>query len=368
MNEPTLAHNLDVIHGTLERFMTEDPILNYAYRTYESFNTLFAPGVLKVSGKELKGFVTTGTVGNARFQNEWAADNLVRKNITKTYTVEPYKHCEGGMLFNDIEVSVNMDPEKIFDVVNLQWKKARAEVIDKIYLAVWTGMSSANDTDSMYSIFDWLSLGTQSSTGGFTGYLGRYNDGSTPGATFSKGGLACSSTVVPEFANYYADHAGNLDESLLRIINEANMVLQFKPPTMLPGMTVPITDYAAYTTKNVILTLNALYAKLNSNVGPQPAVSGYYPLSSTKVPGAIPLVWVDILDTARVSLYGTDPIVGINHNMTYPTYLKGWDFRITDGKDKDRHLVNQRFIDWAGQMWCESPRHGGYLISNHPSN
>jgi len=365
--EPLFNDNRDIINGTLERFMVKEPPLSYAYRTYEAFNMLYAPGVMKVSGKELRGFVVTGTVGNAKFASEWAQDTLVAKNITKQYNVPTYKHCSGGMVFNDIESSANVDPERIFDVVSLQWKKARAEVIDKIHLATWSGLASVNDDTSPYSVFNWLTLGTQGSSGGFTGYQGRYNDGSTPGAAFDVGGLNSSATVVPEFASYYADHAGLIDETLLRVINDALMTLNFKPPVMLPGKTVPETGYATFTSKNVMLTLNQLYAKLNSHVGPQP-MNQYYPLSPIKVPGAIPLVWVDILDTANASVYGTDPIVGINMTELFPTYLKGWDFKIVKAKDFERHLVSQWYLDYAGQMFSIDRARSGFLVSNHPSN
>lgn len=366
-SEPTLSQNLDIIHGTLEKFMVKDPVINYGYNTYEDFNTIMAKNVMQVTGKKLKGYLTVGTVGNAGFNNPWAEDNLVVKNITKSFEIDPYKHCKGGMAFNDVEASVNMGPEEIFDAVKVQYKKAKIEVIDKIRLAIWTGLTSANDSDNMYSVFDWLSLGTVTSTGGYTGYKGRYNDGSTPGTAFNKGGLTSSASVNSEFASYYADHQGNLDESLIRIINEAMMVQNFKPPVMVEGNNIPKVNYACYTSKNVILTLNQLYAKLNSNVGPNMFGNGYYPLSQTKVPGSIPLVWVDILDTDRDSIYGSDPIVGINHSTLYPVYLKNWNFKITKDKASNRHLVSQYFIDWCGQIWCDAPRYAGFLISDHPS-
>jgi hypothetical protein len=96
--------------------------------------------------------------------------------------------------------------------------------------------------------------------------------------------------------------------------------------------------------------------------------NGYYPLSMIPLPGAIRLVWVDILDTARTSLYGTDPIFGINMNVLYPTYLKGWNMTLTDNDNSNRHLVGQKFIDFGGQVWCDVPSKAGFLISQHPSS
>jgi len=365
---PAFEQNLDVLHGTLERFMLKEPILVHAYETYEDLN-IYMRDHMQVTGDQLKGFVTTGTVGNAGWTNPWAKDSLIVKNITKEYQLSPYRHLKGGMAFNDIEVSANSGPEKIFDVVKHQYRKAKAEVVDAFRLAMWNAPTSAADVTSPYGIPCWLTVGTQASTGGWTGYSGRYNDSSTPGTAFNVAGLASSSSSVSEYASYYADHAGNLDESLFRILNEAMMRQNFKAPTLLDVGTQPKVNYACFTSKNVILTLNQLYAKLNSQVGPNMFGTGYYPLSNTRVPGSIPLVWSDILDTADLQIYGTDPIYGINMSVLYPVYLKGWNFTMVDDKASDRHLVTNKFIDYAGHpAWCDSRHHAGFLVSSHPSN
>jgi len=374
--EPAFEENLDILHGTLERFMIKEPPLNYAYETYEDLNIWMHPNIMQVTGDELKGFITTGTVGNAGAKNPWAEDSIIVKNITKEYSITPFKHYQGAMAFNKMEVSANSAPEKIFDVVKLQYRKAKAELIDALRLAFWTGPTSAADVDAIYSINSWLALGTKGSTGGYTGYKARYNDGNTPGTAFSKGNLNSTAALNPEMANYYADHEGNIDESLMRIVNEALMRLNFKPPVDVPDPVMArVNRYACFSSKNVMLTLNALYQQLNSNVGPNMFANGYYPLSMIPLPGAIRLVWVDLLDTgntdvgnASTSLWGTDPIFGVNMNVLYPTYLKDWNMTLTDNDNSGRHLVGQKFIDHGCQTWCDVPSKAGFLISNHPSN
>jgi len=247
-----------------------------------------------------------------------------------------FKHYNGAMAFNKMEVSANSGPEKIFDTTKLQYRKAKAELIDSLRLAYWTGPTSAADVDAMYSISCWLPLGTVGSTGGYNGYKAHYNDedddGGAVGTAFSKGNLNSTAALNPEMASYYADHQGDLDESLMRLCNEAMMRLNFKPPVDVPDPVLSrVNKYACFTSKNVMLTLNALYQKLNSNVGPNMFANGYYPLSMIPLPGAIRLIWVDILDTQRDAIYGKDPIFGINMNVLYPTYLKGWNMTIYEG-------------------------------------
>jgi len=376
MSLPTIDYNRDVINATLEHWLEKQPPLSFAYQTYQFFNTGFAANVKKIGGRKLKSAITTGTVGNAGFTNIWAEDSVVIKNITKTYELDNIKHCQGAMAFNKIEMDANKTAEaaeQIFDVVELQYNKAMAEVIDKIYLGSWTGLASASDVDSIYSIPNWISMGALASTGGYTGYRARYNDasntGDAAGTAFDKAGLTSSATVNPEYANYFADHQGVLDESLYSILDEANLVQHFQPPIMIAGHNVPTVTYVVYTNKNVIKTLNALNLKLNANVGPQPNTAGYFPTTGPILPGGIPVVYVDVLDTQRDSIYGKDPIFGINHRILYPVVLNGWDFKMTEADATNRHLVTDRFLDWVGQWWSSrSPRYAGYLICDRPTS
>jgi hypothetical protein len=372
MAMPTLQHNLDIIHGTLERYLVKQPPLTFAYQTYKSFNTFYNERVLQVRGKKLKGVITTGTVGNARASNIWAEDSLVIKNITKEFELDIIKHYEGGMAFNKVEASVNKDAEQIFDVTQTQYKNAMREVIEKIYLATWTGPTSANDVDNMYGIPSWLSMGTDGSAGTYSGYAARYNDasdtGDAAGTAFYKGGLTCSSTVAPEFASYYIDHDGILDETLYNSITRLELEQNFQGPTMVTGDNVPMVNYACYSNRTVILALNALNAKLNSNVGPQPASAGYWPQSGPVLPGGTPIVYVDILNTQRDSIYGKDPLFFVNHSILYPVCLGDWKFQITEKEATNRRLVHEYFIDYVGQTWCDHPKYAGGLISKRPSS
>lgn len=368
MANPTLEHNLDIQHGTLDRIRRRIPPLTYAYTTYDAFNTFFR-GNYKDGGKKLKGFIVTDSEGNAGFTNVWSEDTTTIKSITKEYTL-PYRHAKVSVAWNTFEESQNQGPEQIFDVLQLKYKAAMRDLVDAMYDAQWIGPSSASDIDSIYGISTWLPLGTDN-TAGWTGYQSRYNDagntGGAAGTAFDTAGLTSGATTNARYASYYDDHNGNLDETLLQKINEANLVLNFQPPLIPKPLEVDKVTYAAYTSKNVILTLSALYAKLDSNLGPQPPRKGYYNSSAT-LPGGIPLVWAGPLNTQRDSIYGTDPIFGVNHNLLYPVFLRGWDFKITTDVASNRHLVKEYYIDWGGNIWCENRRHAGYQISKHPAS
>lgn len=368
MSLPTLEQNLDVLHATHERQMQREPMMTYAYDTYQDMNILYAGSNMQITGDRLEGQLVSGTVGNAGFKSVHAKTSLIAKNITKTYSLAPYRHCVGGMVYNKVELSVNMGPERLYDIYKLQWRKARVEFTDAIRAATWGCLSNADDVTNPASIPYWLPVGTAGSTPGWTGYQSRYNDGSTPGTAFNTAGLECSSTVNPKFATMYADHLGNIDESLFKLVNEVLMVQNFQGPRAFGANEPPkAPKFACFSSKNVILTLNALKAKQNAQVGPDLFSNGYYPSQGTTVGLGIPVVWVDILDSANLSLYGTDPIFFLNMNALYPTVLKGWDATVTWKDDPENDLNHLGLIHWCGQWWCDDRRHAGALISQHPS-
>lgn len=357
---------LDVWNATLQHIMTKKPALaNFAYNKYQFFN-LFMKNALKVKGgDQLEGHITLESEGNASHVGIWDTDTLVKKNIDKKYTMD-WRQAKGGMLWNLMETSLNSGAEKIYDVLEQQYESAIKDIIDEIYLALLTGPTSANDVTSPYSVFSWLPFGTAASTGGWTGYSGHYNDGlAASAATFDRGGIASSASSNANWASYFADHAGNLDETLLTYVDRAIRKLNFQAP-MIPqsvGEMNGNVNFSMHTTDNVIATMNTFFAKSDDNMG--------YRESShwgTPTIRSIPLAYVDILDTARTSVYGTDPILGLNHDSIYPVIHTDWNFKEIDGKDPNRAVVLQKIIYLRYQVWAKNPKYAGFLISQHPSS
>jgi hypothetical protein len=239
-------------------------------------------------------------------------------------------------------------------------------MIEEVYLAILTGPSSANDVLSPYSVFSWIPFGTVGQTGGWTGYSGRYNDGGgAAAATFDRGGLASSASNQANWASYFADHAGLLDETILDYVDRAIRKLNFQAP-MIPKTVGEMNgniNFSLHTNDNVISNLNAFYAKADDNMG--------YNRDShwgTPTIKSIPLAYVDILDTARTSVYGTDPILGLNHDSVKPIIHSDWNFKEIDGKDPNRAVVMQKIIYLRYQIWAKNPKWAGFLISQHPSS
>jgi hypothetical protein len=262
-----------------------------------------------------------------------------------------------------METSLNSGAEKIYDVLEAQYNSAIKDIIETVYLSLLTGPTSATDDDSPNSLNTWLRVGTASSTGGWTGYRSRYNDSTTtPGTAYDTAGLTSDASTNTGWASYYADHLGNIDESLLSMLDEAVRKLHFQAPVVpkTVGQENGLVNFSMYSTNNVFKKLNTFYAKADDNMG-------YNRDSHYGTPTflSIPFQYCDILDTARPALYGTDPIFGLNHSNIYPVIHTDWNFKEIDGKDPTRAVVLQKLIYLRYQMWCENPRWAGFLVSQH---
>lgn len=360
-SEAEFAKALDVWNATLQHIMEAKPALeNFAYNKYDLFNVFFRYAKKVKGGDHLEGHITLDNEDNADFVGMWDQDTLAKKNIDSKYTLD-WRQAKGGMLWNLMETSLNSGKEKIFDVIDQQYDSCYVDLIDKIYGRILTGPTSATDVKSPYSIFSWLPWGTAASTGGWTGYDGHYNDGgAASAATFDRGGLSCASGTRDNWASWSADHEGDLDDNLYTLLERAVRQLSFHAPTHPRkfGDDGAGVGYSMYTNDNVHSALSSLNAKSDDQFGYR--VNEHYGIPSFK---GIPFGYVDLFDTANTSVYGTNPIVGLNHNQIYPVVHPEWDFKELDVRDPNRAVVMQKLIYVMFNIWCRNPKRAGFLIS-----
>jgi len=358
----TLDKAVDIGLGTLADIRRKNPPLaTFAYPSYQFYNAFWRNNV-KTVGDEMEGFLTLKSEDNASHKSWWDEDALSKKNIQQKYKVG-WAYAQGGMLWSMVEKKINSGKAKLYDAWQAQYNSAVKDMIEEIFNKILTGRTSATDDVNPMSVFQWIPWGTNGSTGGYTGYDGHYNDGGGASAnTFNRGGLSCSAAVNPDFASWFADHDGNIDDSLFEIMDKADLVQNFQPPLFPEKLPMERVSFARYTTQNVINKLKAYLRKSDDMFGYR--ASAYM---GTPSPNGIPMVYCPPLDTANTSVYGTDPILGLNHNNIYPVILEDFDFAITKGTNSKRHLVGELFVDLVYQVWCENPKYSGYLISNCPS-
>jgi hypothetical protein len=356
---------IDVWNATLQHLMTEMPALEcFAYNKYQLFNLFFKNAKQIKGGDQLEGHITLTSEGNADFVGVWDQDDLSKSNIDTKYTLD-WRQAKGGMLWNLMETSLNSGKERIFDVLKQQYKAAIVDIIDKVYLGMLTGQTSATDVTSPYSIFSWLPWGTAASTGGWTGYSGHYNDGNgASAATFNRGGVASSSSSNAKWASYSADHQGNLDDTLYGILDDAVRKQNFQAPTTPMKLDTGISDinYSMHTSNAVLNALNSYNAKSDDQMGFR--VSSHYGTPSFRM---IPFGYCDKFDDANTSVYGTNPIVGLNHSNIYPVIHNAWNFKEYETRDPNRAVVLQKLIYLRFNIWCEDPYRAGFTITQIPT-
>ena len=117
--------------------------------------------------------------------------------------------------------------------------------------------------------------------------------------------------------------------------------------------------FSMYTSDNVIGTINQLYAQGDDQVGR--FINQHYGVPQFK---GIPLQYVDLLDTADTTRYGTDPIFGVNHDLFYPVVHSEWDFHMDEPRKRDnQHLVITADMDLVYTYIFENRRYAGFLVS-----
>ena len=360
MADITLNHAVDFINGTLQHIQSKKPAYTFLYENYDFFNDAWKSSVKVQGGKYIEDHVVLGDEGNAKHSGLWDEDTHNVVNIEKKYRTD-WVHSTTNFSYNLIEADLNGGMEQIFDVVNMKYDNMCREWVDEILQKLWSTPSTSADELTPFGYPGWLTQGTDGSTGGWTGYTGDY---STTG-TFNVGGISSSASVNPRWASYYADHDGNLDDQLLVILFKAMSKLNFRGPNV-PKMLDLNTDgysprFSMWTSLNVQATLAQLYAKSDDQMGFRPQVHYGVPHFMN-----IPLKYVPILDTANTTLYGTDPIFGINHQLIYPIVHSNWNFKISDAVNRaagGQHLVMTVYGDVEYCVHGRQRRHSGFLVS-----
>jgi len=353
---------LDIFKGTFQDVVKRQPFMTWVYTNYGLLNSLWNGRMKLGGGKYIERPITLKDEQNAKHRGNWEEDTHNVVNINENIRAD-WVTASSNVSYNVIEQSENQGAAQIYDVIESKVNNMYRELADEMLETCITTPTSASDKNTPKGLFGWVTYGTNGSTGGWTGYKARYNDGNgTSAATFNVGGIDCSSTVNPRWANYYADHDGDLDESLLVLLDRATRKLNFEGPQnpkALDNTGVQAGKFSLYSNDNVIGTINLLYAKSDDQMGFR--VGSHFGRPVFK---DMTFQYVGLLDTANTSIFGTDPIVGVNHNIFYPVVLSDWDFKVGKPRQRDnQHLVYTIDVDVRYTYLMENRQFGAFLVS-----
>lgn len=326
--------------------------------TYAMFNMMFSDTV-EVSGRTIRTDVNLRDEGNAKHVSDpYQEDTFNIENITESAESEMCL-VTSNVTFNEIELAMNRGPEQIHDYMTSKVENSVRELADEIQPKLILSPCSATDKVNPLGISAWFPLGTDGSTGDWNAYSGIYNDGA--GTTFNAGGISSASGVGnnERWASWYADHDGNLGDNLLDLIDFASLKLAFVSPVH-PSTVGTATKWAGYkffTNAAVIRNIRNLLRKADDSLA---SLENY---QGVPILNGIPMVYVPEADTARTTLYGTNPFWGVNMAYTKVYTLRGFKFKKQRQPRFQNHNTFSIFYDLVYQIHCRNRRQGGFLIS-----
>lgn len=352
----------DIGLATLPGFHKQSLQMTHAITTCELYNTWIKKAE-KRAGKRIEDFVTLKDTGNAQGTSisGWEKDTTNKVNTDEKSSVN-WVGATTNMEYSVVDIAVNQGSAvEINNMLKSKHQNMYREFAEMLQSKFVLSPTSSSDKNSPHGLASWLALGTADSKGAFTGYSGRYNDGA--GTTYDLGGIECSSTVNPRWASYYADHDGNLSDTLLsrlfRAITKTSFIVPLEPKAVDKNTTWG--NFRYYTNMNVLENLEALRRKTDDGISPDLGKHAGAVLYKN-----VPFVYVEELDTARATLYGTDPIYGVNHDYFKLATLAGRGFVLGTPMPRDeQHKIVKVPLDLEYAIRCVNRQRAGFLISAH---
>jgi hypothetical protein len=360
--EITIEQAVDVGYATLENYAKDDDRLEMTFKEacYQPVNDLFGKDKVSLDGGDrVEGFITLGDTGNAKHISLWEEDSDNITNTDEKWEIQ-WTHAATNMTYNRIELGMNMgDDVKVYNYLNGKRKNMYREFGELLQDAIFQTPTSASDKKNPHGLVSWISQGTNGSTGGFNAYSGRYNDGS--GTAYNIGGIASSSSSNARWASYYMDHDGQLGDNVVVLLDRATRQTNFMPPVLVEE-TGPKHTFGAYryfSNDKVIGNLNHLLLQSDDKVGPD--LGKYHGLTVYK---GTPFIYVQKLDTANTSTYGTDPIIACNMDYIKVFVLASNNFVVSKPKERDnQHNVLKVHVDLSYAICCTNRQRAGFLIN-----
>jgi hypothetical protein len=157
------------------------------------------------------------------------------------------------------------------------------------------------------------------------------------------------------------DHDGQLGDNVVVLLDRATRQTNFMPPVLVEE-TGPKHTFGAYryfSNDKVIGNLNHLLLQSDDKVGPD--LGKYHGLTVYK---GTPFIYVQKLDTANTSTYGTDPIIACNMDYIKVFVLASNNFVVSKPKERDnQHNVLKVHVDLSYAICCTNRQRAGFLIN-----
>jgi len=365
----TIDAAIDLGYATLEEFDKDTFEMALKHQTYEVLSQWFAKDKVQTDGGDrVTRHVSLRDTGNAAQVRMYETDTPNVTNVAEIVKVE-WTHHQNSFSYSVKELAMNKgNKNRIYSLLKMRRMNCLRESADMLEELAWKTPTSAVDDRNPFGIPGWLVQPDSDPTGAvgsFIGYVPDYTtaDDSASAAT-TCGNIACSATTNPRWANYYEDHQGNLDDTLLKRLRRSFRKTKFQTPTIAREAIDPKSNFSKfrlYTNSAVLDELEEIATKSDDRIGYD---LGKY--AGATIFKGVPFLYVDVLDTELTYVGGGDPIYGVNHNHFYPVVLDGENFRMNKPMSKvGQHNVLTVYLDLSYAYICDNRRTGGFLISNY---
>lgn len=362
----TIQQAIDLGKATLEQFDQDKIEVALKHQCYEVLNQWFRSDKVQLDGGDrVTRYISLRDTGNAQHVRMYDTDTPNVANVDEVIKVE-WTHAQVSFSYSVKEIAMNMGNRvRIYNLLKQRRTNAFREFADMLEEVAWRTPTSSTDDLNPFGIPGWIvqpDTDPAEGEGAFTGYTGDYWAASESSMS-NVGNVDCSATTNPRWANYYEDHGGKLDSSLLKRLRRAFRKTKFQSPMFAKQVIDPkssFSNFRLYTNSSVLDEVEEITTKSDDRIG---ADLGKY-AGKTLFKG-IPFMYVDVLDDSKQYVYGADPIFGVNHNHFYPVVLNGENFRVNEPMTKvGQHNVLTVYVDLSYAYICDNRRTGGFLISN----
>lgn len=358
----SLAQFTTLLNATDPDFTPNQLAMTLNYKKYEVTNTILPKFKKMASGTAYETHIQLEDSPNGGNVGMFFNQDAIQLYETDQTITSNYRHYKNGCSYDQLQLDLNKgDRVHRYNYIKSQRMAMHRKVADDIKETFWSAPASSADTTTPIGPFGWLVMGDDNSTGTFSGGDPYYLDGNT----YSAGGQATG--TYSKWKNYYADHNGILDDTLLDLMGTANRKTSFEVPLVPSIQKVDGVDTKVpmkvvyYTSDNVLKQIEKIARNSDDRIGYD---LGKYAGETTYK--GIPFRYNDIFDTASTYLYGTDPIVAINWDVMYPVVVRNWYFKsITKPHPFCDTAFNETVhLVWAG-CHCSNRQQVGYMISQH---
>lgn len=354
----SLSQFLTLLNATRDFFLPDKLTMTLNYPRYEVLNDILRRRKKTATGERYTTNIQLEDATNGGAVGMFFVQDISNIYDTDYKVISEWKHYTNNVSYDLAQVDINKgDKVKEYDYIKSQKMAMYRKTGDDIQEQFWSAPDTSSDTNVVTGPGCWLTLGTDNSTGDFSGDAAYYLDGNN----FDPGGI--DATVYTKFKSYYADHNGNLGEAFLDLLVNACLDTDFEAP-MIPGGQIEGVEgdvpmkVMFYTSKNVIKNVEKIARNSDDRIGYD--LGKYRGRTTYK---GIVFNHVKLLDTAQTYIWGTDPLYAINWDVLYPVVLKNWYFRTDEGKNAFAHNVVTEYVDLYWTVHCENRREAGFLIS-----